>query len=243
MFHDYEGRFVELFDQVDRRVDVEHVVVRDVLAVQFVEQSFEVAVEDGRLVGILPVAQRRSAVETQLERADLFLAVEIVEDGRIVVRADVERIGCETTALFERRSALLGGNDFVEFGVLVDRRYDHHVLEVFRCGADQRGAPDVDFFDHGLLFGPRSDGLFEGIEVDDHRVDFRDLVLSGLFGVLRIVAAGEDPSENFRMERFHASAEDRRIPRQALDRHGFQTESLDERKGSAGRIDRYAVLR
>ena len=156
------------------------------------------------------------------------------------MRTDVERVGGETAALFERRGALLCGDDLVKFGVPIDRRHDRHVLEILRGGSDQRDASDVDLFDHGLLFGPRSDGLFERIQIDDHRVDLRNPVLSGLFAVLRVVAAGKDSSENFRMERFH---ENRRIACQAIDRYGFQAEPFDERKGSAGRIDRYAVLR
>ena len=71
---------------------------------------------------------------------------------------------------------MLRVDDFEEFGVLVDRRYDHDVLEIFRCGADQRDASDVDLLDDVLLGRARSDGLLERIEVDDHRVDLGDFM-------------------------------------------------------------------
>lgn len=220
MLHDDERGLRELADQTHGRVDVEEVVVRDFLAVELLEQPVQIAVERGGLMRVLAVAQRRALGQAQLERVDLLLTVEIIEDGRVVVRADVERMGRETAALLERRRAMLRVDDFEEFGVLVDRRYDHDVLEIFRCGADQRDASDVDLLDDVLLGRARSDGLLERIEVDDHRVDLGYFVLRRLFGVFRVVAAGEDAAENFRVERLDASAEDRRIARQAFDRGG-----------------------
>ena len=242
MLHDDERGLRELADQTHGRVDVEEVVVRDFLAVELLEQPVQIAVERGGLMRVLTVAQRRAPGQTQLERVDLLLTVEITEDGRVVVRADVERMGRETAALLERRRAMLRVDDFEEFGVLVDRRYDHDVLEIFRCGADQRDASDVDLLDDVLLGRARSDGLLERIEVDDHRVDLGYFVLRRLFGVFRVVAAGEDAAENFRVERLDASAEDRRIARQAFDRGGLQTQRLDEREGPSGGVYRNAVL-
>ena len=98
-------------------------------------------------------------------------------------------MGRETAALLERRRTMLRVDDFEEFGVLVDRRYDYDVLEIFRCGADQRDASDVDLLDDVLLGRARSDGLLERIEVDDHRVDLGYFVLRRLFGVFRVGAS------------------------------------------------------
>ena len=125
-------------------------------------------------------------------------------------------------------------DDVVELVVLVDRGNDDDVLEVFGSGTNQRDSSDVDLFDDGLFFGTRSDGLFERIEVDDHRVDFGNLILSGLFLVLRVVATGQNTAEHFGVQGLDASSENRRITRQALYRGGLQPQTLDKREGSSG---------
>ena len=107
MFEDCKSGLGELFDQVDRSVYIEHVVIRDILAVEFVEHPVDVAEESSVLVRILAVTEHGAVCKTALEDGQLLLKVEIVEDRRIVVRADVECVSGETAALLEGRGALL----------------------------------------------------------------------------------------------------------------------------------------
>lgn len=149
VLHDDESRFAvaEFGDQVHGGVHVEHVVIADLLAVQLFELGGEVAEEDGRLVRVFAVAQvgRAGFGEALLEGGDALRAVEVVENGGVVVRADVERFGGQAAALFERGAAVLRPEQVEDVAVLVHGGYDRHVLVVFGGGADQRDAADVDF--------------------------------------------------------------------------------------------------
>src|SRR5258708_8757272 len=79
---------------------------------------------------------------------------------------------------------------------------------MFRSGAEPGGGADVDVFDEFLsgevfLCG----GGFERIEINNHQVDWRDAVFSGLFLVFGEIAAKEEAAVDFGMERLHPAAE------------------------------------
>src|SRR5205807_8479861 len=57
VFQNRDRRFLKLGDQISRRADVENVVKRKFLAVEFFEMSIEVAIERGGLMRVFPVAQ------------------------------------------------------------------------------------------------------------------------------------------------------------------------------------------
>ena len=53
-----------------------------------------------------------------------------------------------------------------------------------------------------------ADRLREGVEVDDDEVDLLDVLLGELREVVGLVAAGEQPGEDLRVEGLHPPAED-----------------------------------
>ena len=57
VFQNRDRRFLKLGDQISRRADVENVVKRKFLAVEFFEMSIEVAVKRRGLMRVFPVAQ------------------------------------------------------------------------------------------------------------------------------------------------------------------------------------------
>ena len=116
-----------------------------------------------------------------------------------------------------------------------------HCCEVLGSRPDQRNASDVDFLDDRLLFGSRSNRLFERIEVHDHQIDFRNFVLSHLLAVLSVVPARQNTAEHFGVKRLDTSAQDRWIARQVLHGRGCEAQPLDEREGPPRRIYFHAV--
>ena len=83
MFQDSKCQFVELVDQIDGRVDIEQVVVRDFLTVQLVKHIIEFAIELGNLVRVFTVAQVHRIIHGSTEMRALAV-VEIIEDCRII---------------------------------------------------------------------------------------------------------------------------------------------------------------
>ena len=86
MLEDRDGGFAELLDQFGRGGDVEDVVIREFLAVEFFEMLVEVAVERRGLVRVLAVAQGGDQREAEAEAARAFLfLVEEIGDRAVVL--------------------------------------------------------------------------------------------------------------------------------------------------------------
>ena len=215
MLEDGEGDFVELVNQVYGRIDVDEVVVGYFLAVYLVEHGFQIAEEVALLVGVLAVAELFGLLDGAAEGREV-VAVEIVEDGRVVVGRHGKGFLGEPAALFQRGVGSALHEDVAQRLVLGLAGHDDHVAEVFGSGADERDAAYVDFLDDGLFVGSRSHGFLKGIEVDDDKVYFGDVVLCHLCAVAFFGAAGQDAAEYFRVEGFHASSQDGGIAREVF---------------------------
>ena len=74
----------EFVDEVYGSVDVQQVVIRDFLAVDLVEHFVQIAVEISLLMGVFAITQGLLVVGRVAEGTS-FAAVEVVEDGRVVV--------------------------------------------------------------------------------------------------------------------------------------------------------------
>ena len=85
MFQNGKGRLFELFDQIDCGVDIEHVIVRDLFSVQFIEEAIQITKEHSALMGILAITQCGALNVALFEYRNLLLTVEVVEDSCIVV--------------------------------------------------------------------------------------------------------------------------------------------------------------
>src|SRR5437763_185487 len=107
------------------------------------------------------------------------------------------------------RKCAAGAPQFVRDGVVVSgRSHDDDVVEILGGGADHRRAADVDILDQFLkLYARLGRGFLEGVEIHDHHVDGSNPMFGDGSDVLRIVAAVQDSSVNFRMQRLDASVE------------------------------------
>ena len=112
--------------------------------------------------------------------------------------------------------------------VLCLRSYDDHILVVLGSGADERDAAYVDFFDDVGFGCSAGYGCLKRIEVYDNEVYFGDFIFFDLLQVLLHVAAAQDASEHFRVERLYAAAQDGRIGGQFFYRAAGITQSFDE---------------
>ena len=187
----------------------------------------QVAVEVALLVRILAVAQGRLVVGRATEGRSV-LAVEVGEDGRVVVGRYAEGFLGKPAALLQRRRGATLHEDVAQRLVLRLRGHDDHVVVVLGCRADQRDAAYVDLLDDVCLGCAASHGRLERIEVHDDQVYFGDVIFLDLLLVLLQGATAEDAAENLGMQRLDAPAQDGGIGRQVFHRRARIAQRFDE---------------
>ena len=217
MFQDSKCQFVELVDQIDGRVDIKQVVVRDFLTVQLVEHIVEFAIEFSCLVRVFTVTQVHRLVYRSPEMRTLT-AIEIIEDCRIIARRNGKCFFGKPFTVFDRSFCTFFVQQLHQRLILSLRCYDHHIFEVFCSGTDKRNAAYIYLFDNCLFFRTGSNCFLERIQVDNHQVYFRNFILGDLSLVTFIITTVQNTTEHFRMKRLHTSAQDRRIAGQVLYR-------------------------
>src|SRR5580765_2065521 len=111
-----------------------------------------------------------------------MLALEQVRsDGSIVAGCEIESLASQRKSRLKRKTNRIPFQ-FLQYPVIVSRVDDNsHIPEVFRRRADHRGSTDFDILDYLVELDPRfRSRFFKGIEVDDHEVDWADLLLGHL---------------------------------------------------------------
>ena len=99
MLQDGHGRLVlEFIDQGYGRIHVYQVVIRQLLAVQLVEELVELAIEYAFLVGVLAIAQRGCLPQALFKHLSVAL-LEVVENMGVVMGRDIEGFGGKTLAV------------------------------------------------------------------------------------------------------------------------------------------------
>ena len=90
--------------------------------------------------------------------------------------------------------------------IVVGVAHDGNVLPIFCCRPQHRWSADVDIFDsffHNNSFF--ADGLGERVEIDAYQVDKLYFVTAESCQVFGVVALGEQPAVNFRVEGFYSA--------------------------------------
>src|SRR5580700_5953489 len=129
-------------------------------------------------------------------------------DGGIVGSSGSEGFLRQPPLGFERERAG-GAGEFFGNGLVIGWGCDDgNVVKILGGGADHRWSTDVDvlnqlFERHARLGG----GFFEGVEIDHDHVDRLDAMLGYGGGVRGILAAMQDASVNFGMQRLDATVE------------------------------------
>ena len=215
MFESHAERLIELADDAQRGIGILDIVVRQLLAVELTGESQRIgnlrllAVELGRLVGILPVAQRLHEVEFEEQLlVKPGLCTHIGRDHRIVLG----RMGVCLGGKFQARSlfGIAGSADLVQNQVIVRRVADHRDIGPVLGGRTQhRRAADVDVLD-GVLhlhigFG---NGLAERVEVHTDHVDKFDIVIFQGFQVFGIVASRQQAAVHVGVQGLDAAVAD-----------------------------------
>ena len=207
------GQLPELLGEREGGVDVDHIIVGELLPVERLGHTEELAVQRRGLVRVLAVAHverlRAADVEARTEPRGPLLAegAEVVGDRAVVARGRAEDLLGEA-AVGQRRDGT-GRPELLEHRPVVVRIDHHrHVGVVLRRRAEHRGPPDVDLLDRlGERRPGPCDGLPEGIEVDRNEVDRLDVVRAHGRCVLSQVAAPEEPTVDLRVEGLHAPVE------------------------------------
>jgi hypothetical protein len=201
------------------------------------------AVERGRLVRVLAVAQVVDLLQDERQALRKDVAGDLVEVGgdlRVVGRDRTERLRGQLRAKLRRDLAALLqlGDDAVVMLRAGDRR---HSGRVPGGGAEERSAADVDHLDclveaHQVAPDLRR----ERLDVDDDEVDQPDALLDELVELLRDVAAGQDPGINRRMECLDLAADEGGDLGQLRDRGDLDAVRREVLAGSVGREQLHA---
>ena len=101
MLQDSESCISKFVNQINGSVNVKQVIIRNLLTVDLVEHSIDVAVEITFLMWVFTVTQCLLIVGRLTESRSL-LTVEVIENSRIVMRRNGESFFGKPTALFDR---------------------------------------------------------------------------------------------------------------------------------------------
>ena len=242
VLEDRDGRRIvlELGHELNRRIDIEQVVVAERLAVVLGEQAFEVAIVGAGLVGVLSVAKWGAGRFEQGEHFGLSALADPGADGGIVPGGHAKGGSSHAPAEVEVGAHAIAER-IDEVGVLAARRDADHVGEVLGRSADEGDATDVDLFDDLPFFSAGSQRLLEGVEVHDDQVDGANAML-GDIGIVRAEStAGQDATEDHGVERLHAATQHFSGLGDDLDRRHLGAEGLDGLLRSARGEDLHTV--
>ena len=241
---DAERRVAKLANNIERRIGVLDIIVRQFLSVQLFCRSererngFLRSVEFRVLMRVLAVTQA------------LF---EIVFEEQFLIQAgSFAHICCDTHVVFGSMGISLGAQLQTRLLLRVAFRLnltqdaviiawianDRHVIPVLRCRAQHRRTADIDLLDslrHSRsLFGNR---LTERIEIDAHKVDQLNAVLSQSRHVRRFVTTRQKSAMHFRMQGLDAAVADLRKTRYFADADGLHAALFQQFLRTAGGDD------
>ena len=103
MFEDGKNGFLagEFGQETQRGVDIDQVVVGELFSGELLEGGAEVAEKYGLLMRILPVAKAQVAAFAVFEYGFGVFAVEVLEDGGVVMRRNLECPAGEKFAILQ----------------------------------------------------------------------------------------------------------------------------------------------
>ena len=154
------------------------------------------AVERGALVRVLAVAglrDERGGADQRLGKGHALVAREPQRHGGVI--GGGQRIGLARQRPPQGPADPAQARDLAEHGVVIRRVGDDcHKFVVFRGGADQGRAADIDILDAGLAVGARGHGRSERVEVADQQVDLADAVRGERVEMVGPVAPRQQPA-------------------------------------------------
>ena len=164
-------------------------------------------------------------------------------DRRVVAGGAGEGLGRQAHAPLQRQMSL-GLAQLLQHALVVGRVDDDRRERMVLGGRpDHRRAADVDVLDDLLLVRVAArDGLLERIQVHAHQIDLLDLLLGGRVEVAVVVAPGQQPRVQARVQRLHASVHDLREAREVLDVARGDARAGELARRAAGRDDLHAQL-
>ena len=260
VLHDDASRLVLPFRrQIPGRFHVDDIVVREFFPVELARRRdtarcFRIFVKRRFLMRIFPIAQLldfcvrhgQHVRHFALARRD-FLRQEI-RDGTIVEpRMQIRFLRKGEPEIFIERPGIHPGNNFFVLRRIDDNR---HIFVILRRRAHHGRPADIDIFDG---FFQRDAGLGnrfpERIQIDADEINADDAVLFHRGDMRRIVADGQNPAVNFRMQRLHTPVHHLRKSRHIGHGHdrnaglgnGFHR-AAGGNEGDAARVKRFGEI-
>ena len=210
MLDDRNGRVGERADDLQRAVQVQKVVVREVFPIELPGshhtggRRVRLAVDGGLLMGILAISQNGLAGEAEVLRSGKGplgrLAGEEGGNGSVVYGRVGKCLAGQLASGLQRRATV--GRDLIE-NLRVLRRVGRDRAEGMVLGGcpNHRRTTDIDLLDDLLGLNTLSgSGCLEGVKVHHDQLEGHDIVIGQRLQVLGIVVAAEDSSVDCRMQ-------------------------------------------
>src|SRR5690606_15559716 len=160
---------------------------------------------------IVAVPKHLDTLFTLFKYGYRFGLVEVIKNGCVVMRRNVERSFGKVPAVFQKRIAFVFREHIGQPAVIVFRSDDNHIIEVFGGCAYQRYPTDIDLFDDLLFRSARSYGFLKRIKVYNNEVNLRYFIFVQLLLIRFKRPARQDAAEHLRVQGFYAAAQNRWI--------------------------------
>ena len=243
--------WIELGHAFVGRIRIVDVVVGELLALHLprggdARPRFDRAIECGRLVRVLAVAQRldQPAAECPIvRRRVLERCREPVGDGGVIGGGACVGLGGKLLPQRQRGRAAVA----VELGnkrrVVLRLDHDHDIAVILGGGADHRRAADVDILDRGVVIGPLRDRVLERIEIDHQEIDRSDAVRLERRLMLAVVANRQQSAMHVGVQRLDAAVHHLRKAGEVGHVEHREARVAQRPGGAAGRDDLDATAR
>ena len=213
VLHHRCGRLIESADDIQCRIQVKQIVVRQFLPAELSRRdeirrsNGWVGIQCGPLMRILAVPQLRFAPERKVSAGRKLsadrIATHVVGDRSIVRRGMIERITGQLGT--QRHRCPTGGIELSKnLAVLLGAGGDRDIAMILRRGTHKTRSADIDLL-HAV--GPArshsSSRRGEGVQVDDDQIKRNHPVFFDRIHVIITVADRQNAAKDFRMQRLH----------------------------------------
>ena len=243
MLHGHHRRTIELAQNLQSRIGILYIIVRQLLTMQLFGPSHGKAlllagIESGILMRVLAITQRLLLGKGKRQILRIFLTSffsQVSGDVGIVSSRMTEHLSSQTTAGFQRGVAV--GFQLVQHGLVVSV-IDHHGHKSVVLGrtAQHGRTSDIDIlngiFKRSSLF---LNGLLKRIEIHHHHVNGGNTIGLHLTHMLGISAHGKQTTMHFRVQGLHTAVHDFRKASHFADTDGGNTRGLQRLAGTTRR--------
>ena len=169
-----------------------------------VEHSIQISKEIPLLMRIFSIAQNLTLTYSTTEGTSFF-SIEIIENGRIIIRAYPESFLSQPSTFCQRSTCSMLHQHIEQRLVLLFTGYDSHILKILCSSTNQANATYINFFNDICFRSTTSHRFFERIEIHNDQINLRNFIFLHLLLVLLYVTTSQDSTKHLRMQSLHST--------------------------------------